>query len=196
MAQYNVETDGVKEKHEQVNLHNSDGQENVYHLKITDITSGDSKVLVPSSNAEIAGKMNIHGNVSDTTFDESMKTVQSVQQLVHEHSSDECTRNGTEVKDTVVQSSIVNGTNEKIHVESDQSRRDAKEDNRVPVATISPINPDVTETQSTMEVSAHYMGTDNSSYKESDGVTSESRETNLSLQYLTDEGKYNILYTI
>ena len=129
MAQYNVETDSVQEKHEQVNLHNSDGQENVYHLKITDITSGDSEVLVPSSNAEIAGKMNIHGNVSDTTFDESMKMVQSVQQSVHEHTSDECTRNGTEVKDMVVQSGIVNGTNEKIHVESDQSRSDAKEDN-------------------------------------------------------------------
>ena len=35
------------------------------------------------------------------------------------------------------------------------------------------------------------MSTDKSSYKESDGVTSESHETNISLQYLTDEGKAN-----
>ena len=58
-----------------------------------------------------------------------------------------------------------------------------------------PINPDVTENQSTMEVSTHSMGTDKSSYKESDCGTSESRETNISLQYLTDEGINNLIYT-
>ena len=32
--------------------------------------------------------------------------------------------------------------------------------------------------------------------QESDGATFESHETNMSLQYLTDEGKNNIIYTI
>ena len=59
-----------------------------------------------------------------------------------------------------------------------------------------PINPDVTDNQSTMEMSTHSVGTDKSSYKESDGATSESHETNMSLQYLTDEGTNNKFYTI
>ena len=59
-----------------------------------------------------------------------------------------------------------------------------------------PINPHVTDNQSTMEMSTHSMGTDKSSYKESDGATLESRETNMSLQYLTDEGTNNKFYTI
>ena len=54
----------------------------------------------------------------------------------------------------------------------------------------------MTENQSTMEVSTHSMGTDKSSYKESDGATLESHETSMSLQYLTDEGTNNIIYTI
>ena len=59
-----------------------------------------------------------------------------------------------------------------------------------------PINPDVTDNQLTMEMSTHSVGTDKSSYKESDGATLESRETNMSLQDLTDEGTNNKFYTI
>ena len=58
-----------------------------------------------------------------------------------------------------------------------------------------PMKPDVTDSLSTIEVSTQSTSTDKSSYKESDGATLESHETNISLQYLTDEGKNNIPYT-
>ena len=169
--------------------------ETVSHLNVKDITSGDSEVLVPSSNAEIAGRSNIPCNVSDTTFDESVKTVESLQMSLDEQTSAQCTSDSMELKDRVVQSGSVNGINEKENCESDQNRNDSKEMSQVTGEMMLPINPDVTENQSTMEVSTHSMGTDKSSYKESDCGTSESRETNISLQYLTDEGINNLIYT-
>ena len=174
----------------------SDVQESVCHLNVKDIKSSDSEVLVPSSNAAIAGKSNILYNVSDTTFDESVTTVQSLNKSVDEHTSDQCNSDSREVKDTVVQSGIVNGMTEKGDGESHENRSAAKENSEVTGENNLPINPDVTESQSTMEVSTHSMSTDKYSYKESDGAISESRETNMSLQYLTDEGAINIIFTI
>ena len=152
-------------------------------------------MLVPSSNAEKAGRSNILCNVSDTTFDERVKTVESLQMSLNEQTSAQCNSDSTELKDRVVQSGSVNGINEKENCESDQNRNDSKEMSQVTGEMMLPINPDVAENQSTMEVSTHSMGTDKSSYKESDCGTLESRETNISLQYLTDEGINNLIYT-
>ena len=196
MAQSIVETDVGDEILGQGVSLKSDMQESVCHLNVKDIKSSDSEVLVPSSNAAIAGRSNILYNVSDTTFDESVTTVQSLNKSVDEHTRDQCNSDSREVKDTVVQSGIVNGMTEKGDGESHENRSAAKENSEVTGENNLPINPDVTESQSTMEVSTHSMSTDKYSYKESDGATSESRETNMSLQYLTDEGAINIIFTI
>ena len=160
-----------------------------------DIKSSDSEVLVPSTNAAIAGRSNILYNVSDTTFDESVTTVQSLKKSVEEHASDECKSDLREVEDTVVKNGIVNAMSEKGDDESNEKGSAEKENSEVTGENNLPMKPDVTESQSTMEVSTQSMSTDKLSYKESDGATSESRETNISLQYLTDEGKNNIPYT-
>ena len=196
MAQSIVETDVGDEMLGQGDLHKADVQESVCHLNVKDIKSSDSEVLVPSSNAAIAGRSNIPYNVSDTTFDKSVTTVQSLKKLVDEHASDKCNSNSREVKDTVVQSGIVNGMTEKGDGESNENGSVEKENSEVIGENNLLMNPDVTESQNTMEVSTHSMGTDKSSYKESDDATSESCETNMSLQYLTDEGINNIIYTI
>ena len=75
-----------------------DVQESACHLNVKDIKSLDSEVLVPSTNAAIAGRSNIPYNVSDTTFDESVTTVQSLKNLVEENASYECKSNLREVK--------------------------------------------------------------------------------------------------
>ena len=191
MAQSIVESDVGEIPMGQGDLHKSDVQESVCHLNVKDIKSSDSKVLVPSSNAVIAGRSNILHNVSDTTFDESVTTVGSLNKSVDEHPNDHCTRESREVTDTVVESAIEKGDGE-----SNGNGSAEKEDGEVTVEKNLPMNPDVTDNQLTMEMSTHSMGTDKSSYKESDGATSESRETNMSLQYLTDEGKNNKFYTI
>ena len=113
-----------------------------------------------------------------------------------EHTCGQCTMESMEVKDTVVQSGIVKEISDKCDDDSSENKIVSKENIEVTGRHISPINPDVTESQLTMEVSAHSMNTEKSSYKESDGATLESCETNMSLQYLTDEGTNNIIYTI
>ena len=139
----------------------------------------------------IAGRSNIPHNVSDTTWDESVTTVGTLNKLVDEHTNDQCTRDSREVTDTVVKSAIDKGDGES---NGDVSAK--QEYCEVTVEKNLPMNPHVTDSQSTMEMSTHSMGTDKSSYKESDGATSESHETNMSLQYLTDEGTNNKFYTI
>ena len=196
MPQSIVETDVGDEIPGQGDFNKADVQEIVCHLNVKDIKSSDSEVLVPSSNAAIAGRSDMPYNVSDTTFDKSVTTVQSLNKSVDEHASDECNRDSREVEDTVVKSGIVNGMTEKGDDESNENRITEKEECKVTVENNLPMKPDVTESQLTMEASTHSTSTDKSSYKESDGVTSESRETNMSLQYLTDEGRNNILYTI
>ena len=69
MAQSIVESDVGEKLLGQGDLHKSDVQESVCHLNVKDIKRLDSEVLVPSSNAVIAGRSNILHNVSDTTFD-------------------------------------------------------------------------------------------------------------------------------
>ena len=108
-----------------------------------------------------------------------------------EDTNDKCTRDSKEVTDTVVESAIEKGDGE-----SNGNGSTKKEYHEVTVEKNLPINPDVRDNQSTMEMSTHSTGTDKSSYKESDGATSESHETNMSLQYLTDEHKNNIYDTI
>ena len=196
MGQSLVEMDVADKILGEAVLVKSDVQESVCHLNVKAIKSSDSEVLVPSSNAAIAGRSNILYNVSDTTFDKSVTTVQSLNKSVDEHTSDQCNSDSKEVKDTVVQSGIVNGMTEKGDGESHENKSGSKENSEVTGENNLPINPDVTESQSTMEVSTHSMGTDKSSYKENDGTTSESSETNMSLQYLIDEGTNNIIYTI
>ena len=159
-------------------------QESACHLNVKDIKSSDSEVLVPSTNAAIAGRSNILYNVSDTTFDESVTTVQSLKNLVQEHASDECKSDLREVED-----GIVNGMSDKGDDESNEKGSAEKENSEVIGENNLPMQPDVTESLSAMEVSTQCTSTDKSSYKESDGATSESCETNMSLQYLTDEGK-------
>ena len=122
-----------------------------------------------------------------TQHDESVTTVQSLKNSVEEHASDECKSNLREVED-----GIVNGMSDKGDDESNEKGSAEKENSKVIGENNLPMQPDVTESLSTMEVSTQCKSTDKSSYKESDGATSESRETNISLQYLTDEGKNNI----
>ena len=166
-------------------------QESVCHLNVKDIKSSDSEVLVPSSNAAIAGLSNIPYNVSDTTFDDSVPTVNTVNNSVDNITSDQCNIESSKVTDSVVKSGIVHGINDKDGLENNGNRNHDKENSEVTGENVLPMNADVTETESTMEVSTHSMGTDKSSYKESDAGTSESHKSNidLSLQYLTDEGK-------
>ena len=159
------------------------------HLNVKDIKSSDSEVLVPSSNAAIAGLSNIPYNVSDTTFDDSVQTVNTVNNSVDNITSDQCNMESGTVRDSVVQSGIVDGINDKDVMENTENTINDKENLEVTGKNVLPMNADVTETESTMEVSTHSMGTDKSSYKESDAGTSESRESNISLQYLADEGK-------
>ena len=187
-----VETDDGDGILLQGGLNKVDVQESACHLNVKDIKSSDSEVLVPSTNAAIAGRSNIPYNVSDTTFDESVTTVQSLKKSVEEHASDECKSDLREVEDTVVKNGIVNAMSEKGDDESNEKGSTEKENSEVTGENNLPMKPDVTESQSTMEVSTQSMSTDKSSYKESDGATSESHETNISLQYLTDEGKNNI----
>ena len=187
-----VETDDGDGILLQGGLNKVDVQESACHLNVKDIKSSDSEVLVPSTNAAIAGRSNIPYNVSDTTFDKSVTTVQSLKKSVEEHASDECKSNLREVEDTVVKDGIVNAMSDKGDDESNEKGRAEKENSEVTGKNNLPIKPDVTESQSTMEVSTQCMSTDKSSYKESDGAASESHETNISLQYLTDEGKNNI----
>ena len=104
----NVERDGDDKILGEAVLVKSDVQESVFHLNVKDIKSSDGEVLVPSSNAAIAGQSNIPYNASDTTFDDSLTTVQNVNKSVDEHTSDQCAMASMEVKDTVVQSGIVN----------------------------------------------------------------------------------------
>ena len=118
-------------------------------------------------------------------------TVGSLNKSVDEHTNDQCTRESREVTDTVVESAIEKGDGE-----SNGNGCVEKEYCEVTVEKNLMMNPDVTDNQSTMEMSTHSMGTDKSSYKESDGSTSESHKTNMFLQYLTDEGKNNKFYTI
>ena len=72
-------------------------------------------------------------------------------------------------------------------MENNSNKIDDKQNSEVTGENISPLNADVTESESTMEVSTHSMDTEKSSYKESDAVTSESHDSNISLQYLTDK---------
>ena len=187
-----VETDDGDGILLQGGLNKVDVQESACHLNVKDIKSSDSEVLVPSTNVAIAGRSNIPYNVSDTTFDESVTTVQSLKKSVEEHASDKCKSDLREVEDTVVKNGIVNAMSEKGDDESNEKGSTEKENSEVTGENNLPMKPDVTESQSTMEVSTQSTSTDKSSYKESDGATSESRETNISLQYLTDEGKNNI----
>ena len=187
------EVDNGAENTEMVEKH---VQESVGHLNVKDIKSSDSEVLVPSSNAVIVGLSNILYNVSDTTFDDSVPTVNSLNKSVDDSTSDQCNIDSSEVTDSVVQTGIVHAINEKGDFQSNQNTNAEKEKSEVTGENDLPINPDVTETQLTMEVSTHSMGTDKSSYKETDGGTSESCETNISLQYLTDEGTNNTIYEI
>ena len=191
MAQSIVESDVGEKQLGQGGLHKCDVQERVWHLNVKDIKSSDSEVLVPSSNAVIAGRSNILHNVSDTTWDESVTTVGTLNKSVDEHTNDQCTRDSWEVTDTVVKSAIDKGDGD-----SNGDGSAEQEYCKVAVEKNLPINPHVTDNQSTMEMSTHSMGTDKSSYKESDGATSESRETNMSLQHLTAEGTNNKFYTI
>ena len=87
---------------------------------------------------------------------------------------------------------IVNSMSDKGDNETNEKGSTEKENSEVIAENNLPMQPDVTESLSTMEVSTQCTSTDKSSYKESDGATSESRETNISLQYLTDEGKNSI----
>ena len=91
MAQSIVESDVGEKQLGQGDLHKCDVQESVWHLNVKDIKSSDSKVLVPSSNAVIAGRSNIPHNVSDTTWDESVTTVGTLNKSVDEHTNDQCT---------------------------------------------------------------------------------------------------------
>ena len=172
-------------------FHTSDVQESVCHLNVKDIKSSDSEVLVPSSNAAIGGQSNIPYNASDTTFEESVTNSKSLEKSVDANKSDQFGITSIEVKDTVVESGIVNEISGKNDGVSSETNIVSNENLEWTGEDISLINPDVTQTQSTREVSANSMSTDKSSYKESDGATSESCETNISLQYLTDEGKAN-----
>ena len=187
-----VETDDGDGILVQGGLNKVDVQESGCHLNVKDIKSSDNEVIVPSTNA---GRSNIPYNVSDTTFDESVTTVQSLKKSVEEHASDECKSDLREVEDTVVKNGIVNAMSEKGDDESNERGSAEKENSEVTGENNLLMKPDVTESQSTMEVSTNSMSTDKSSYKESDGATSESRETNIFLQYLTDEGRNNIQYT-
>ena len=85
---------------------------------------------------------------------------------------------------------------EKVGMENNPNKIDDKENSEVTGKNVSPLNTDVTESESTMEVSTNSMDTEKSSYKESDAVTSESHDSNISLQYLTDEGKNNKSYEL
>ena len=78
-------------------------QESYGHLNVKDIKSSDSEVLVPSSNAAIAGLSNIPYNMSDTTFDDSVPTVNTVNNLVDNITSDHSNFESGEVRDSVVQ---------------------------------------------------------------------------------------------
>ena len=154
-----------------------------------DIKSSDSEVLVPSSNAAIAGLSNIPYNMSDTTFDDSVPSVNTVNKSVDNITSDHSYIKSGEVTDSVVQSAFMDGNTEKIVMKNNAKKIDDKQNWEVTGKNVSPLNADVTESESTMEVSTYSMDTEKLSYKESDAVTSESHDSNISLQYLMDEGK-------
>ena len=141
----NVERDGDDKILGEAVLVKSDVQESVFHLNVKDIKSSDGEVLVPSSNAAIAGQSNIPYNASDTTFDDSLTTVQNVNKSVDEHTSDQCAMASMEVKDTVVQSGIVNDISGKKNGGSSETNIVSKENIEWTGENISPINPDVTE---------------------------------------------------
>ena len=155
MAQSIVESDVGEKQLGQGDLHKCDVQESVWFLNVKDIKSSDSEVLVPSSNAVIAGRSNILHNVSDTTWDESVIAVGTLSKSVDEHTNDQCTRDSREVTDTVVKSAIDKGDGE-----SNGNGSAEQEFHEVTVEKNLPINPEVTDNQSTMEMSTHSMGTD------------------------------------
>ena len=161
----NVTRDGDEKVLGETVLVKLDVQESVCHLNVKDIKSSDSKVLVPSSNAAIVGQSNIPYNTSDTTFDESLTNSQSVEKHLDANSSDQFG-----IKDTVVQSGIVNDISGKSDGVSHETNTVANENLERTGENISPINPDVTQTQSSMEMTTNSMSTDKSSYKESDGA--------------------------
>ena len=146
------------------------------HLDVKDIKSSDSDVLVPSSNAAIAGLSSILYNTSDTTFDDSVATVNTYNKSVDNITSDHSYIKSAEVTDRVVQSASA----ENIVMENNSNKIDEKQNSEVTGENISPLKPDVTQSESTMEFSTHSMDTEKSSYKESDAVTSESRDSNIS----------------
>ena len=92
MAQSIVQSDVGEKLLGQGDLHKSDVQESMCHLYSRDIKILDSEVLVPSSHAVIAGRSNIWQNVSDTTLDESVTTMASLNKSVDEDTNDKCTR--------------------------------------------------------------------------------------------------------
>ena len=90
----------------------------------------------------------------------------------------------------------MDGKTDKVGTENNENKIHDKENSEVTGENVSAMNADVTETGSMMDVSTPSMDTEKLSYKESDGVTSESWDTNISLQYLTDEGKNNRCYEV
>ena len=76
------------------------------HLHVKDIQSSDSEVLVPSSNAAIAGLSSIPYNMSDTTFDDSVVQSPSAVNIVVENNGNKIDeKQNSEVTGRVVQSS-------------------------------------------------------------------------------------------
>ena len=133
-------------------LNKVDIQESACYLNVKDIKSLDNEVLVPSTNAAIAGRSNIPYNVSDTTFDKSVTTLQNSKKLVEEHASDECKSDLREVEDTVVKNGIVNAMSEKGDDDSNEKGSAEKENSEVTCENNLPMKPDVTESLSTIEV--------------------------------------------
>ena len=130
------------------------------HLNVKDIKSSDSKVLVPTSNAAIGVQSNIPYNASDTTFEESVTNSQSFEKSLDPNRSDQFRITSIEVKDTVVQSGIVHEISGKSDSGSSETNIVSNENIEQTGENISLINPDVTQTQSTMEMSANSISTD------------------------------------
>ena len=124
----------------------------MFHLNVKDIKSSDSKVLVPSSNAAIGVQSNILYNASDTTFEESVTNSQSFEKSLDANRSDQFRITSIEVKDTVVQSGIVHKISGKSESGSSETKIVSNENIERTGENISLINPDVTQTQSTIEI--------------------------------------------
>ena len=140
--------------------------------------SAENIVLENNSN-KIDEKQNLE--VTDRVVQSA-----SAENIVLENNSNKIDeKQNSEVTDRVVQSASA----ENIVLENNSNKIDEKQNSEVTGENISPLKPDVTQSKSTMEFSTHSMDTEKSSYKESDAVTFESRDSNISLQYLMDEGK-------